>query len=83
MTDNSFYGEHGVWSDAAGGFVETGLYLPSQVDEAVARLVGQGEDRDDLTVLAICPDHEERPAQQCEDCDGEDSDGEAGGDGAG
>jgi hypothetical protein len=65
-------GEHGVWSDAAGGFVDTQLYGQASMREALDALIAQGEDPEDLKVLAICPEHEEQVADTCDECLAED-----------
>lgn len=61
--------ECGVYSDAAGGFLETQLPSTAEAEQARHDLLAGGEDAEDLTVLWICPDHEEQPADSCEDCD--------------
>lgn len=62
--------EHGIWSDAAGGFIDSGLYTDVQIEQALADFIAQGEDADDLKALAFCEDHrdEEQPAIGCELC---------------
>lgn len=58
--------EQGIWSDAAGGFIETGIYGD---DDAAARLESwRAEGEDDAEIKAVCPDHEEQPADSCQDC---------------
>jgi hypothetical protein len=65
----------GIWSGAAGGFVSTELTEP-EVPGEIARLVADGEDRDDLEGIEMCPEpgHDEQPALGCQDC--EENDGE-------
>lgn len=67
-------GEHGVWSDAAGGFVDTQLYGQASMRESLNALIAQGEDPEDLRVLAICPEHEEQPVDTCGECLADDED---------
>ena len=62
-------GEHGIWSQAAGGFIEVGLWGDTaELGASVSRWLGRGEHADDLTVMALCGDHEEQPLDTCEDC---------------
>ena len=58
----------GVWSDAAGGFIETQTWSPTAAEEARRVWIVKGEDADDLSVLPICPQHEEQPRDTCEEC---------------
>jgi hypothetical protein len=65
--------EYGIWSDAADGFISAGLTeaeAPGELDRLVA---DDGEDRDDLEVLRVCPEpgHEEEPADGCAECEAE------------
>jgi hypothetical protein len=60
--------EYGIWSEAAGGFIETQLHSPRAGAEARDALVEDGEERSDLKVLEICPDHEDQPKATCEEC---------------
>lgn len=69
--------EFGIWSDAAGGFIETGFWSKMEAEGAMPALIAEGEDEDDLSALAICAEHEEQPADTCEECatdDDEESD---------
>lgn len=59
--------EWGVWSEEAGGFVAAQL-TRSTVGGEIDGLVEEGHDRDDLQALAVCPEHEEQPADDCEEC---------------
>lgn len=80
--------EYGIWSDLAGGFIETDFHdeagkaeAQEQIDDACK---GFGGDLDPdeavaCSVIRICPDHEEQPADGCEECDAdEDSDEDEG-----
>lgn len=60
--------EYGIWSDAAGGFIETQMRSPREAAEARDALVADGEETSDLKVLEICPDHEDQPKAACEEC---------------
>jgi len=62
---------YGVWDDFAGGFtyvedcaMDVGNWAAREVD----RIVGG------MTVMAVCRDHEEQPANGCEDCVADESD---------
>lgn len=68
--------EYGVWSDAAGGFIETGLWSDVEAQQALFAQIRAGEDPGDLDVLPVCPDHEEQPARSCEECDAEEAEDE-------
>lgn len=66
--------EYGVWSGESGGFVVTGAWSSGEADRDRQAEVDRADPEDradageDLTVRAICPDHEEQPADGCEDC---------------
>lgn len=70
--------EYGIWSAAAGGFIDYGYATPEAAQPAVAALVEQDEDADDLKVLEMCQEHrdEEQPADGCESCNAESDDAE-------
>jgi len=57
--------EYGVWSDEAAGFIETGLWTPA---EAKIAWLHHSADDETARVRKICPDHEEQPANECEEC---------------
>lgn len=61
--------EFGIWSDAAGGIVESQMHSPQEAAARLAELVADGEDADDLKVVPMCEDHEEQPKYGCEECD--------------
>lgn len=75
--------EYGIWSDAAGGFIATALYNEEQCAKELAALIAGnaqtgGEDPADLQVLQICSQHEEQPANGCEECEEEDQEEDEG-----
>ncbi|WP_035796435.1 hypothetical protein [Kitasatospora mediocidica] len=63
---------YGLWDEYAGGFTYTGDCRYEVAAEAVTRLTDPADDDYDpdgeYKVLAICRDHEEQPADTCEDC---------------
>jgi hypothetical protein len=61
--------EYGIWSNGAGGFIETGIY---DLDEANAAL-DEWPPEEEAEVLEICSEHEEQPAIGCEECAEEES----------
>lgn len=69
--------EFGIWTENDGGFVETQIY---SIDEGEARLVEYyEEDIDnvgDLSLVEVCPDHEEQRKDTCEECAAEDDEEE-------
>lgn len=66
--------QYGVWSTFDGGFISTGAWSTSEAEADRLALIEQAapEDRaeaaDDLRVSAICPDHDEQPADACKVC---------------
>lgn len=62
--------EYGIWDEKAGGFIETQLYSKEQAEARFTDYADTGDKEylDMLHVLAICPDHEEQPADSCEEC---------------
>jgi hypothetical protein len=65
--------EYGIWTASDGGFVETGFYGEDGEAAANERLEEYiAEDIDnlsDLSVVEICPDHEEQPKYGCQECE--------------
>lgn len=59
---------YGIWSEAAGGFIETDL-RKSGIDASLNHWVSQGEDPEDLEAKEVCADHPEQPADACEECE--------------
>lgn len=59
--------EYGLFSDE--GCIEAGFHSDTAAEAAIA---DRYDVDDELTVRAICPDHEEQPADACEECFGED-----------
>lgn len=60
--------EYGVWSDFAGGFIVAQCYSRDEAAKHIEGLVKLGEEREDLTIFAICDYHNEQPARACEFC---------------
>lgn len=58
--------EFGIWSEEAGGFILTQIYSH---DEGVKELTSMDSETDTLTVIEICPDHQEQPKDGCEECE--------------
>lgn len=55
--------EYGIFNDE--GLLEDGFF-----SEAEAQMIASSEySEDNVTVLALCPDHEGRPSLGCEQCD--------------
>lgn len=63
---------YGLWDEYAGGFTYAGDCRYEVAAEAVTRLTDTADDNHDpdgeYKVLAICREHEEQPADTCEDC---------------
>lgn len=68
--------ELGIWSDAAGGFIDAGLYSEDEAEAAIVSLVADGETQGDLSVIEVCPEHQEQPKDGCEECAADDDDDE-------
>lgn len=63
--------EYGIWSDAAGGIIEGGFYVPDGIIlDCIAAYIEGGEDRADLSVVPVCADHLDQPANACHECEG-------------
>lgn len=66
--------EYGVWDSEAGGFLSAQAYSPEEAEADRQRLAGEvtPDYRADFlattSVKAVCPDHEEQPAGECEEC---------------
>lgn len=66
--------QYGVWSEESGGFVCSGAWSPeeagrdrqAEIDQADAD--DRAEAAEDLSVRRICSEHDEQPADGCEDC---------------
>lgn len=64
--------EYGIFSEAAGGCIYTGCHSTQEAEQERDRMVHEdGEEAEDLTVKELCPDHEEQPRCNCEECFGE------------
>ena len=61
------YGQYGVWSEQAGGFIETGL-ASRQTGAALDRHIAAGESSGDLAAYLVCPWHDEQREFDCEEC---------------
>lgn len=66
--------EFGLFSelDRTEGAFETGLYSREKADARRLEYIAQGEDPEDITVEELCPDHEARAKNGCEECTAED-----------
>lgn len=64
--------QYGIFNDE--GCIEANLWSKDQAEAALDLWVEEGEDREDLSIEALCPDHEEQPKDGCEECatDGDD-----------
>lgn len=68
---------YGAWSEGAGGFVYSGADCATDAANWAAdelRQLAKDKDTDTIQILAICREHEEQPANGCEDCNTEDED---------
>jgi hypothetical protein len=69
----------GVWTEDGGGFVSDADYTRKVAEDMRAYLIAeaapedQQEAADDMTVVAMCNDHDGQPEVGCEDCDAEDA----------
>lgn len=64
--------EYGIWTESDGGFSEVGLGK-LQADHRLVELIAEDPDNaEDLKILEICGEHEEQPAEGCEECEDED-----------
>jgi len=70
--------EYGIFSEAAGGCIYAPCCSTGEAETERQRLIAEdGEEPDDLTVVELCPDHEEQPKNGCEECVDEDAEDEA------
>ncbi len=60
---------YGVWDNNDAGFVHVEDCAQSAANWAGEQLYADSDS--DLKVMAVCPDHEEQPANGCEDCNGD------------
>ncbi len=68
--------EFGLWTENDGGLVETQLWGQEAAEARMAELVAEDpENADDLSIVAVCPEHGEQPAEACEECDADDDEG--------
>ena len=58
--------EWGIFNDE--GMVEGGFRSPEEATEAIW---DRYDEEDDLSVLEVCPWHEEQPRDTCEECEAE------------
>lgn len=61
---------YGAWSDGAGGFIYTtdcAIEVANYAADELRQLAKEN-DTDTIQILAVCCDHEEQPADGCEDC---------------
>jgi hypothetical protein len=62
--------EYGIWTASDGGFVETGFYSDFSAQERLGEYISEDPaNADDLSVVEICPDHEEQPKYGCQECE--------------
>lgn len=62
---------YGAWSEGAGGFVYSGADCATDAANWAAdelRRLAKDDDTDTIQILAICREHEEQPANGCEEC---------------
>lgn len=61
--------EFGIWTENDGGFVETGIYSKEEGEKRLVEYFEEDADNvGDLTLVEICPDHEEQPKDGCDEC---------------
>jgi hypothetical protein len=71
--------EYGIFSEAAGGCIYAPCYSAQEAEQERDRMVSEeGEEVEDLTILELCPDHEEQPKNGCEECAEGEADDEGG-----
>lgn len=69
---------YGAWSEGAGGFVYSGVDCATEAANWAAdelRTLAKDDDTDKFEILAICREHNEQPANGCEDCNAEGDEG--------
>lgn len=67
--------QYGAWSEGAGGFIFAAGCAMESANFAAEQL---DEDPDDtVKILAVCSEHEEQPADRCEECFADDDEDEA------
>lgn len=63
----------GIWTENGGGFCAGPFHSRPEADEHLTHLLEVSEDveadRADLSVIEMCPDHDEQPKDDCEECD--------------
>jgi hypothetical protein len=61
---------YGAWSEGAGGFVYSGDCATEVANWAAdeLRTLAKDDDTDKFEILAICREHDEQPANGCEEC---------------
>jgi hypothetical protein len=62
---------YGAWSEGGGGFVYSGVDCATDAANWAAdelRQLANDDDTDKFEILAICRDHEDQPANGCEEC---------------
>lgn len=72
--------EYGIWTDGDGGFTEIGLHSLGAAEIRLAEIIAESPDpdadREDLSIKEVCPDHEDQPKDDCDECYAEDDDNE-------
>jgi hypothetical protein len=61
---------YGVWSDGAGGIVYVDHCALDVANWTAAEILAENPD-DEVRIVVMCDDHEEQPADSCEDCSAE------------
>jgi hypothetical protein len=60
--------EFGIFSEAAGGCIYHPFYSIGEAEDMRAEAIRGGEDSADLAIKVLCPEHEEQPLEDCQDC---------------
>lgn len=66
---------YGLWADNDGGISEGPFYTEKGAKDRIAELIAEAVDaetaedlRADLSVVEICPDHEDQRRHACKEC---------------
>ena len=65
--------EYGIFSEDAGGCIYAPCYSAAEARRERVRLIEEGEDKRDLSIHELCPEHsdQEQPKHGCEECEEE------------
>ncbi|WP_020142314.1 hypothetical protein [Terracoccus sp. 273MFTsu3.1] len=67
--------EWGIWTENDGGFIEAQIYSTEQGEARLVEYFEEDPDNvGDLSLVEICPDHEQQPKDACEECAAEETD---------